>query len=219
MPAAGEPWVISTTELTTAATDALLAVECLAVVLWLGRHAARQPRRVRLWRWAFGLCGLAAGLGAAVHGLRLPPGWADLLWHPLTFCMGSGMALLLAGAVGDWRGFDAAGRLVPWGVGAAALLVVATGLMAGAFVVFVVYALCLLVAALVIYLKLALSSRCPGAGLLVCALGVNLAALAVQASDISLDVGMPLDHNGVFHVLQILAIGLLAAGLSQGLER
>jgi hypothetical protein len=210
--------VSSTTELTTAVTDAFLALECLVALIWLGRHAARRPRRVHVWRWAFALCGLAAGLGAVVHGFLLPTGWANLLWHPLTFCMGSAMALLLAGAVGDWLGFDAACRVVPWGVGAATLLVAASWLMAGAFVVFAAYAAVLLVVASGIYLRLAMLSRFPGAGLLATALGVNLAALAVQASDISLDVGVPLDHNGVFHLLQMLAIALLAAGLAPGMR-
>ena len=206
------------TELTTAATDALLALECLVVVVWIGRHAARRPRRARLWRPAFGLCGLAAGFGAVVHGLALPPGWADLLWIPLTFCMGLGMALLLAGAVGDWRGFDAADRLVPWGVGAAVLLVVATRLMAGAFLVFALYAAAVLMVAVLIYLRLAVLSRCPGAGVLATGLVVNLVALAVQTSTVSLHVGVPLDHNGVFHLLQMLAIALLAAGLAPGMR-
>ncbi len=219
VPVGGVPWVSSTTELTTAATDALLTLECLVVLIWLGRYAARCPRRVRLWRSAFALCGMAAGVGAVVHGLRLPAAWAGLLWHPLTFCMGSAMALLLAGAVGDWRGFDAARRVVPWGVGAAALLVAATWLMAGAFLVFAVYAGGLLVVASGIYLRLAILSRLAGAGLLATALVVNLAALAVQASAISLDVGVPLDHNGAFHLLQMLAIALLAAGLAPGMDR
>lgn len=212
-------WAGSVTELTTGATDALLALECLAVVLWLGRHVPRHPCRAVLWRRAFGLCGLAAGLGAVVHAIALPPLWVDLLWPPLTFCMGAGMALLLAGAVGDWRGFDAARRVVLVGVGAAGIVVVATQRLAGAFLVFAAYAVVVLLVAMAIYLGLAMRSLCPGSGLMAIALGVNLAALAVQASNITLNIGVLLDHNGVFHLVQMLAIALLAAGLAPAMKR
>jgi hypothetical protein len=214
----GGLWVNSATELSTAATDAVLALESLGVVVWLERHAVRRPRRVRIWQWAFGLCALAAALGAVVHGLALPAFWGDLLWPLLTFSMGAGIAMLLAGAVGDWHDFDAARRVTAWGVAAAGGVVLATHLLAGAFLVFAWYAVAVLAVAMAIYLRLAWQSRCPGAAVMAAALGVNLAALAVQASTITVNVGVTLDHNGVFHIVQMLAIALLAAGLAPGMQ-
>jgi hypothetical protein len=46
---------------------------------------------------------------------------------------------------------------------------------------------------------------------------LTLAAAAVQVSGASLRVVVPFDHNGLFHIVQILAITVIARGVRQGL--
>jgi hypothetical protein len=50
-------------------------------------------------------------------------------------------------------------------------------------------------------------------------MALSLAAVVIQA-DGSLSIGgpLPLDHNGVYHAVQALAIGVLVMGVSVGLK-
>ena len=72
--------------------------------------------------------------------------------------------------------------------------------------------------AFVIYLYLGLTSRLRGAGIIAMAILLNLLAAAVQASNVSFHLLFPFDHNGVFHLIQMVAIGTLAIGLSPGMQ-
>jgi hypothetical protein len=42
------------------------------------------------------------------------------------------------------------------------------------------------------------------------AIDLNLVAAAVQASDVTIRLIVPFDHNGVFHLVQLVAIAALA---------
>jgi hypothetical protein len=54
---------------------------------------------------------------------------------------------------------------------------------------------------------------------MVLGIALNIAAAAIQASGtVRLNVGVPLDHNGVFHLVQMVAIVLLVAGVGKSLE-
>ena len=75
--------VDSPTELTTSATDALLALECLVILFLLRDASGARAWRLRLWRWVFGLLGVCSVLGAVAHGFDLTERARDLLWKPL----------------------------------------------------------------------------------------------------------------------------------------
>jgi hypothetical protein len=47
---------------------------------------------------------------------------------------------------------------------------------------------------------------------------LSLAAAAVQVSPLSLRLGVRFDHNGLFHLIQIAGVVLLAAGVRQSLR-
>jgi hypothetical protein len=48
------------------------------------------------------------------------------------------------------------------------------------------------------------------------AISLNLAAAAVQASSVSFEIFVPFDHNGVFHLVQMVALATLGLGLRLG---
>ncbi|OGQ87565.1 MAG: hypothetical protein A2512_11620 [Deltaproteobacteria bacterium RIFOXYD12_FULL_56_24] len=108
-------------------------------------------------------------------------------------------------------------RLVPWGLGVSAAFFGLTALLGGPFIVFIVYAAAVLLSALAIYTFLAASHRLQGAAVVALAILLNLAAAAVQASNVSLHLLIPFDHNGVFHLVQILSTALLGWGLHLGM--
>ncbi len=123
------------TELTTAATDALLALVCVCPIAGISRFRAQHRWKTRLWSWVLGLLALAPSLGAIAHGLDLSPGLRNLLWQPLYLALGIDVALFVLGGVYDWLGEEVARRLFPGVVLIRGLFYCVTLMMSGAFVV------------------------------------------------------------------------------------
>jgi hypothetical protein len=197
------------TEFVTGLTDAILAIECVVLRLWFRRGGV--PWRVNLWGWVFGLVGFASVLGAVAHGLDLTETVRTQLWRPLYLSLGVLVGLFAVGAVGDWRGPEAVRRLVPWGVGVGVVFFVVTQLGSGAFLVFVAYEAAAMLAALAIYGILAGRGR-PGAAVMAAGVLLNLAAAGVQASSLAVS-RLALDHNGLFHLVQMAGMAVLALGV------
>lgn len=210
--------VASPAEITTSATDTLLAIECVAVLACLWRTPTGDRWRIGLWCWVFGLLAFVSFLGSAAHGLEMPHPWRAALWKPLYLSLGLLVALFLVGAFFDWRGRVVAGRLVPCSLGVGAIFFGLTEFLDGGFIIFLVYEAVAMAGALAIYSFLAATHRLKGAGIVALAIFLNLAAAAVQASSLSFTIWVPFDHNGVFHLVQMLAIAVLGLGLYLGLK-
>ena len=212
------PLTRSPTELTTAATDALLALLSFLVLLRLVRMRVDAPRKRALWCWVLGLLGLGSVLGAVTHGLQWSAAVRSLLWQPLYLLLSLAVTLFVVGGIYDWRGEAAARRVLPWAVVIGAGFLPLVDLLGGAFLIFVVYEMLAMVAALVMYGVLAARQRLAGAGMVTAGIGLTIAAGAVQASPLIFRLIVPFDHNGLFHLIQLAAILVLAKGLRLGLE-
>lgn len=212
------PLTTSPTELTTSATDALLAIECAIIIALLLRPATTNRWRINLWCSIFTLLATASSLGALLHALELPKSIRIALWTPLYLSLGILVLLFIMGAVADWRGKVAAKRLVPWGIGVSIAFLALTALLGGTFMVFIVYAATILLSALAIYTFLAVTHREQGAAVMALAILLNLAGAAVQASNLSLHLVFPFDHNGLFHLVQIVGTAVLGLGVHLGME-
>jgi hypothetical protein len=70
------------TELTTAGTDALLALVCVCLIAGHSGFRAHLRWKTRLWSWVLGLLALASFLGANAHGFDLSPAMRNFLWQP-----------------------------------------------------------------------------------------------------------------------------------------
>jgi hypothetical protein len=208
----------SSTELTTSATDAVLAIECAVVIAFLLSTGAADRWRTRLWCSVFGLLAIASFLGVLVHGLDMPDSIRAALWKPLYLSLGILVALFVVGAIADWRGRAMAQRLVPWSIGVGAAFFALTQFVSGAFIVFVIYEAIALLSALAIYTFLAATHCLKGAAVVALAILLNLAAAGVQASPVSVHVLFPFDHNGIFHLVQMLSTAMLGLGLRLGME-
>ena len=209
--------VASPTELTTSATDAVLALECAIILAYLWRTPTGDRWRIGLWCWALGLLAFASVLGSVTHGLEMPQSLRAALWKPLYLSLGFLVALFLVGAVFDWHGRVVARRLVPWSIGLGGFFFGLTELLNGAFIIFLVYEGAAMAGALAIYSFLAATHRLRGAGIVATAISLNLAAAAVQASSVSFEIFVPFDHNGVFHLVQMVALATLGLGLHVGM--
>jgi hypothetical protein len=188
------------------------------IIALLLRTATTNRWRINLWCWVFCLLAIASFLGALVHGLEMPKSIRTALWAPLYLSLGILVLLFIVGAVADWRGKAVAKRLVPWGIGVSAAFLGLTALLGGPFIVFIVYAATILLSALAIYTFLAATHRLQGAAVVALAILLNLAAAAVQASNLSLHLLFPFDHNGLFHLVQIVSTAILGWGLHLGME-
>lgn len=208
----------SPTELTTSATDAVLAVECVVVLAYLWRTPTGDRRRIGLWCGAFGLLAFASFLGAVAHGLEMPHSLRAALWKPLYLSLGLLVALFVAGAFLDWHGPAFAMRVVPWGLGLGVIFFGLTEVFNGGFVIFVIYEATAMAGALAIYSLLTATHRLKGAGVVAVAIILNLMAAGVQASRWSFKVFVPFDHNGMFHLVQVLGVAALALGLRIGMK-
>jgi hypothetical protein len=212
-------WIDTPTEQTTAATDVLLALEALASVLYLSRlGVGGDVFKVRVWSCAFGLLAFAATLGAVAHGCRMSAQLNRLLWQPINLALGLTVAMFVVGVVYDHWGPAAAGRVLPIMVGVGTAFFGLTVILPGTFTVFIVYEAAAMVFALAVYVLLAARQQLAGAAAMAAGIGITLVAAAVQASgSVSVTAIWELDHNGIFHLIQIAGVVVLVAGLRMAL--
>lgn len=208
----------SATELTTAATDAAVGLLCLVVLGRLIAIPVNATWKRAVWCWVFGLLGLASVLGAVVHGLEWSESARAVLWRPLYLSLGLTVALFVIGGIYDWRGEAAARALLPWAIGIGASFFALTQILSGAFLIFIAYEATAMVATLAMYIFLSRTGRLAGARLIGVGIGLSIVAAAVQASALSVRLIVPFDHNGLFHLVQLIAIAAIASGLRRGLE-
>jgi uncharacterized membrane protein YccC len=206
----------SITERTTAATDALLALAAFAGVAFLSRVAPPSLGR-SMWQLAFVAFGLAASLGAITHGLELEARLEAGLWQVLYMSLGAAVALFVVGAVHDWRGPAVARRVLGPMLVLAVLFYIATRLAGGEFIVFIVFEALALVCTLAVYTMLARRGR-RGAALVAIALAISIVAGVIQATNLAVTIVWELDHNGLYHLVQLVGVLVLLAGLRHTLR-
>jgi hypothetical protein len=208
------------TELTTGATDAVLGILSIVALLAVRRRSRADPWKADLWSWLLGLLAAASLLGAIAHGFAWSERTLDLLWQPLYLLLGLVVALFLVGAVREDLGESAARRALPLMIILGIGFFLVTRLGSGSFLVFIAYEGIAMLAALALFADAAIRKHVPGAGLMTLGVGLNLGAAAVQQSSAYLSIaGIPFDHNGLFHLVQMMALGVLTAGVLRGLSR
>ena len=208
----------SPTELTTSATDLFLAIECVFILIGLWRALAVDRWRTSLWCWVFGLLAFSSFMGAVAHGLDKQSSMREALWLPLFLCLGVAVALLVAGALLDWRGRDMAKRLVGLIAAVSIIFFVLGRFFDSALIIFVNYEALAIIGTLAIYSFLAVTQRLKGSGWISLAILLSLVAAGVQASHVSMKVLFPFDHNGIFHLIEMVALAMLGWGLKVGMK-
>lgn len=207
------------TERTSAVTDALLALVALGSIFYLRLEGGSDFWKTALWSWAFGLLALGAALGAVAHGLELSAPTNRRLWQPLNLVLGLVVALFTVGVIYDLAGMTAARRALPWLLGGGLLFFFATEYLRGGFLLFILYQGIAMLFALGAYGWLALTGQLAGAWLMVAGVALTLTAAAVQSSHALLFTFFwPFDHNGLYHVVQMVAIFALVTGLRVSLS-
>ncbi len=202
------------TERTTAATDTLLAIIALVSSLYLRQLGQAQPWKLGIWVWAFSLLAIVAALGAVVHGFKLPDNLKTYIWYPTYLLLSMLVSLLMVAATYDVWGQATAQRLLPPLIGVGVIFFVATLIWPNTFAVFTIYQAVTMSFALGGYVWLALGDSLTGAWWMVAGVLVTVIAAGVQAGQsVSFTCIWPFDHNGVYHLIQMVGVLLLVVGL------
>jgi hypothetical protein len=213
-------YVKDPTEQSTAITDILLALVALGGILVLTLNITNSAElwKITIWSAAFGLIGLAAALGAAAHGLVISRTVHDRIWQLLNISLALAVSLFVAGVVYDLWGLTVCFKALPVMLAAGLGFFGVTLLYPGIFFVFIVYEGLALIFALSAYIYLALRGEPAGAAFMATGILISILAAGIQAKkSISLTVIWQFDHNGIYHILQMVGLLLLLIGLQKSL--
>jgi uncharacterized protein DUF6962 len=203
----------SPTELTTAATDAAMGLLAIALLLRLHAVNTHAVWSRQVWSVVFVLLAVASVLGAVAHGFALSTGARAVLWWPLYLSLGLAIAMFLVASAADWRGERMSRRLLPWAVATGVGFFAVSQLLGGAFIIFVMYEAVAMIVAVGVYVAIAYQRKSPGAWLVSGGIALTLLAAAVQATSLQVRMIVPFDHNGLFHLVQMVAAVVLARGV------
>jgi hypothetical protein len=194
----------------TAITDWLLA----AVTFVLGGRLVRAGRRERIavqlhWGAATLVLGVAAAVGGTYHAFhdRMSAGSAATLWQITTLAAGAAVALLLVGGIRSTID-RARQRLLIAAVICEFLVYAAWMLTHDDFLWVIAHSAAGFACLLLLEIRAALAGRA-GAAWALLAIVTFFAAAAVQQSDAHLG---RLNHNDVYHLVQLLGVALLYRG-------
>jgi len=203
-------------EQVTAITDIILAAVCLGGIFFLQGAPTVYGGffKITVWSAAIGLIGLAAALGAAAHGLVLAQALHQRLWQMLNMALALAVALFVVGVVFDLWGAAASYQALPLMLIISLGFYAATLIYPGIFFVFIVYEGLALIFALGAYAFLSWQGELKGAGLMAGGILLSIIAAGIQAKkSIRLTLIWQFDHNGVYHLVQVVGIILLLMGL------
>jgi hypothetical protein len=207
------------TEQTTAATDAILAVLATWAVLYLRNIGQSDLMKTKIWCGVFGLLAFSAALGAVIHGFQMSPQLRTLLWQPLYLSLGLTVAMFAVAAAYDLWSLGA----VKW-IGLVMVVAIITmfgamRVLSGGFLAFVILEGVIMLFALCGYIYLAMQGH-RGAGTMAAGILVSLSAAAIQSSEsLRFRVIWEFDHNGIFHMVQMIGVVLLVIGLRAALNK
>jgi hypothetical protein len=203
------------TEQTTAATDVLMAILAFIVTVKVYQSGKGiDLKKTKIWIWAFGLLTFASAIGAIAHGFQMSKLTNFVLWQPLNLSLGLAIGLFAAGVVYDFKNFTLPKALIPILLVCAIIFFTITVILPNAFIVFIIYEAIAMLFAFVVYTILASRKTIKGAGLMAAGILVTIIAAVIQAIEtIKVIFIWEFDHNGIFHIVQMIGLIILLKGL------
>lgn len=197
------------TELSTAFTDILLSVAALFML-----YQFSQKQISTLWRTCFALLAFSSFAAALAHGLVFSEDILFWLWQPVYLSLGLMLAYLLSASIEYTHSTKTAQKWQPLIIGSALAFYISTVIFDGLFLLFIIFEAIILLLSLGLYLVKKPSHY----KWFTIALTLSLIAGLTQAAGPftwSL-FAIPLDHNGSFHLIQLLSLIFFYRGITQG---
>jgi len=206
------------TEQTTAFTDVILALVSITACIYIYR-IGRGEWKAKLWEWLFFLLTVAAVLGAIVHGTKLSERIESIFWSLINLSLGLMIAVFVVAVINDLKGMIFSRKLLPiiltFGFG----FWMTTLYYPDNFLVFTIYEAVAMLFSLCGYVWLAYKDRLDGAVWMSAGILISIVAALVQASKMtSFQLIWEFDHNGTYHLIQIVGILFLLTGLRKSLK-
>jgi hypothetical protein len=157
---------------------------------------------------------LAAALGFVAHGLVLSQSLHHRVWLVLNLSLALAVSLFVVAVVFDLCDFAASLRVLPIMLTAGLGFYLATLLFPGIFFVFIVFETLSLLFALAAYVFLAVKGELSGAGLMAAGILLSIIAAGIQANkSVAVAIIWKFDNNGIYHIVQMIGLLFLFAGL------
>ena len=207
-------------EQTTAATDIVLALVAFGGIVFLLGLLLNSGElwKISIWSAAIGSIGLAAALGAVAHGLILSRTLHHFSWLVLNLALSLAISLFVVGVVYDLWGFEVSLKTLPILVITGLGFYLTTLFYPGIFFLFIAYEGVALVFALAAYIYLTIQQDLPGAYLMAAGVLASIIAAGIQANkSVVVTFIWRFDHNGIYHLVQVVGLLLLFAGLRKSL--
>ena len=201
------------TEQSTAFTDFLLFAFSAGIAFKFFQF--NEVRRVRslIWTWTASLHGFAAFVGTFVHGFIIPDQLKAFSFSVIFLSLGLSVAGFVIAAVYDLLGEKVAIKYLPYAIATAISFHLVTVFFDASFLFFIAYEATAMLFALFIYLYL-WKKGFDGAAYIIGAILVAIIAATIQATGIlHFDLIWSFDHNGIFHMVQVVSILLLFQGV------
>jgi hypothetical protein len=213
------PFIDIPTEQTTAATDLILAIQAIAIRCSLGRSSSERTLGKRIWSWIFSLLIVVSTLGAVAHGIQMTARINAAIWIPLYLALGVIIALLAVAAVSHAWNDDLARRFLRPAMCIGVAFFAVTQLWSDSFLLFVLYEGVTMTAALGLYLWCFWRAETRhGSGFLALGLMAGILAAVVDTqSTLQVECVWVFNNHGIFHMVQMPSLLLLAIGLHRSL--
>jgi hypothetical protein len=203
------------TEQTTAATDALLAILAFIITIKIYQSGKGVDlKKTRIWICVLGLLTFASVIGAFAHGFQMSRLTNLVLWQPLNLSLGLAVGLFAVGVVYDFRNLTLPKAMIPVVLVCAIIFYTITVIFPNALAVFIICEAILMLFTFVAYTILASRKTIKGAGLMAAGILVTIIAAVIQAiKGIKVTFIREFDHNGIFHIVQMIGLIILLKGL------
>ena len=208
-------------EKTTAVTDIILALVAFGGIVFLRGFLTNSNElwKISIWSAAIGLIGLAATLGAIAHGLVLSRTLHRRSWLVLNMALSLAISLFVVGVVYDLWGFEISLTTLPILLIAGLGFYLTTLIYPGIFFLFIGYEVVALIFALAAYIFIAIQKDLPGAWLMATGIFVSIIAAGIQTNkSVFLTFIWRFDHNGIYHLVQIVGLIILLMGLRSSIQ-
>ncbi len=171
-----------------------------------------------VWGWAFGLLAFSAFVAAFAHYFEMTQKMNERLWMPINLSLGWTLSLFVVGALIDLSGDAIARTALPAALIVGLLFFVITILRPGSFMTFIAYEAVAMLFSLGVYVFIFFQGTLLGAGWMLAGVFVTIFAAVVQAvGKTGKSIVWHFDNNGVFHLIQMIGVVLLLAGLKMSL--